>query len=1689
MPRVLLALLVALLAFPAVAAAQEENNPPLCYDDFPTTQRGQSVDLFVYCYDGDGDPVTYAVVPGSAAHGSVTGPFLDSGGGTYFTFTPAAGYVGTGARFAFTGSDGIASDTGEAFITVDAPPAPACSVPEVRAARSEVSYVDFISCFNADGFSVDSESHLEVTDVSFGSFRVTAEAGYTGEASFVAIPFTDDGDVGAPVTVRYQAGPDASRPPTCSDPQAIVRIGAQKRLPVDCYDPENDAVTITRKSDPEHGSAGPVESTTFPFPQTTVLYTAPANASGLALPETDVFTVLGDDGYGQSDIGTATITLQPETYNTDPYCNDGNHAAYEGASNSIYLTCYDAEDDPLDGEVVSGTTDGTLSGPTSASPGQFTFQYTPDAGNDGADSFTFRATDEHGGASETRTQTIDIQETPPPSCSDTEPRTVRPGRSFGVDPQCFSPYGPVTVAVSDPPRFGTVDLGPGDVLTYTADETDDEGNTEFDDTYTFTATGPGGSTTVMQEIHVTPSANSAPECTWEATTTAFLLRTSETEDFSFSCSDADEDTLTVDVAAPAGGEITGASAVSEAGFSSYDATYDPGAGFTGVDTVEVTADDGHGATATQTFTFDVRAADYNTAPGCEVPSFSGAGPRAGGTVRVYVSCSDGEDDTITVATAATTNATVEAIEEYGSQSFRVTIRGGAAVGPGSISLRPSDTEDGELTTAQFDVRAADANLDPSCLVPGGSATIESGETVDLGHLLSDCSDQDGDPLTAAITDDVDHGELTVDGEGYLTYVSDSGYVGPDEFTYVVSDDHGGSDAVTRHIDVSQPGNVVNTFIDSGPDDPTNDPAPRFTFRSPGRPNATFECRLNTNSGGPAPDVWEPCSSPFTPTGLDHGAFHLLEVRAKDAGETDDTPATHGFFTDFTAPGRPVLTQTPPASGVTDTATFAFTVDEADEEDVAEFACSLDGGTPEACEPPVDYTGLGNGSHTFSVVAVDFAGNRGEAAEHTWSVGDPGPGQPALTDTPAALTQSTGATFAFTGASGTASFECKLDGATFAACTSPRILSGLADGEHTFAVRGLTGAGTPGVVETWTWTVDTTPPPVPQITDKPAATTRSTSASFAFTGPGDKHCSLDGAAFAACTSPQAYLSLADGEHTFAVRAVDAAGNQSTAASHTWTVDTAGPGAPSITAKPAVLTSSSSAQFEFAGAGGTASLECKLDEGSYAACTSPRALTDLGNGSHTFSVRGLDALGNPGPAATHTWTVDTTAPDTTIGTGPEATTYQTTATLVFTGGTSFECKLDDGDFAPCESPRTYTGVAPGVHAFSARATDAAGNTDATPATREWTVQAPPEGTTVTEAPVGPSGGTVSNAPAGTAPSPGTPVVVAIAVPAGTSGGSVTVIDAPTPSGTAPSGFAFFGRELQIEAPVATAQAPLRLTFDVDAATLRAAGVTPGTLAVTRDNVAIAGCTGSAGQAAPDPCVSERTALAGGDARIVVLTSHASKWNLAKDTGAPETAITDGPAATTEETAAAFTLTATEAGTFECSLDGAAFAACSANPSVSGLAVGSHTFRARARDRSGNADASPAERSWEVMAPVVNLPPADNPDTGTPPAATPEDTMRPVITLKAAKQKLGTVAKSGLVVTVGCSEACRGTVTVKLGGTKAGTATFTAARTVKVKLSAKVAKKLKQAKTAKLTIGVTAEDAAGNAGSKSLTVTLKR
>ena len=76
----------------------------------------------------------------------------------------------------------------------------------------------------------------------------------------------------------------------------------------------------------------------------------------------------------------------------------------------------------------------------------------------------------------------------------------------------------------------------------------------------------------------------------------------------------------------------------------------------------------------------------------------------------------------------------------------------------------------------------------------------------------------------------------------------------------------------------------------------------------------------------------------------------------------------------------------------------------------------------------------------------------------------------------------------------------------------------------------------------------------------------TTATFSFTSTINGStfaCSLDGAAFSACSSPKVYSGLNSGSHTFQVAATSGGATDPTPASQTWTVDTIAPTGVAIT----------------------------------------------------------------------------------------------------------------------------------------------------------------------------------------------------------------------------------------------------------------------------------------------------------------------------------------------------------------------------------------------------------------------------------------------------------------------------------------------------------------------------------------------
>lgn len=163
--------------------------------------------------------------------------------------------------------------------------------------------------------------------------------------------------------------------------------------------------------------------------------------------------------------------------------------------------------------------------------------------------------------------------------------------------------------------------------------------------------------------------------------------------------------------------------------------------------------------------------------------------------------------------------------------------------------------------------------------------------------------------------------------------------------------------------------------------------------------------------------------------------------------------------------------------------------------------------------------------------------------------------------PSSPTKSTSASFTYHSTPEGAEFECKLDAGAFASCSHEGfdIPGPLADGSHTFQVRGKNTQGT-GAPAIHTWTVDTQPPTA-TIKTQPANPSSGASAAFTYESSqlsSSFECSLARAGepdgFVSCPATgTTYTGLGNGIYTFKVRATDKAGNQGSAVAYSWEVN--------------------------------------------------------------------------------------------------------------------------------------------------------------------------------------------------------------------------------------------------------------------------------------------------------------------------------------------------------------------------------------------------------------------------------------------------------------------------------------------------------------------------------------------------------
>ena len=391
----------------------------------------------------------------------------------------------------------------------------------------------------------------------------------------------------------------------------------------------------------------------------------------------------------------------------------------------------------------------------------------------------------------------------------------------------------------------------------------------------------------------------------------------------------------------------------------------------------------------------------------------------------------------------------------------------------------------------------------------------------------------------------------------------------------------------------------DTAILSGPAGtvPESETTAGFEF-SGAAESFSYECRLDPDEGG----EWSGCSSPYTVSDLSKGE-HALEVRAFNRGGPDPTPARREWIVGAPSPTPETMIQAAP-NGTVDydetAANISFTAAGRNRG----FECRLDSNSDtgwSSCTSPTRITDLERGEHNFEVRAISPGGVADATpAQASWTISPPPVPDTTIDSGPASETYERSAELTFSAMGDADGFECRLnsvEATDWEACSSPYRAYELGFGAHSFEVRAFNSSGADASPAHYEWSVIAPPAPETRIDAGPSGTVSEDRVGFLFSGEGTVdgfECRLDSDSpedWASCASPRSLSGLADGEHAFEVRAVNAGGPDPTPASRTWTVDTRPELADTvIDAGPGESTTESSAGFSFSAVGVADGFEC-------------------------------------------------------------------------------------------------------------------------------------------------------------------------------------------------------------------------------------------------------------------------------------------------------------------------------------------------------------------------------------------------------------------------------------------------------------------------------------------------------------------
>ncbi len=529
----------------------------------------------------------------------------------------------------------------------------------------------------------------------------------------------------------------------------------------------------------------------------------------------------------------------------------------------------------------------------------------------------------------------------------------------------------------------------------------------------------------------------------------------------------------------------------------------------------------------------------------------------------------------------------------------------------------------------------------------------------------------------------------------------------------------------------------------------------------GTAEAGATVRVTADGGAPAVAVAQPDGTFQTSLALADGP-HTVTVRAVDAAGNFSEVA-RSFTVDTVAPAAPVITA--PSGGAV-TAAADVAVSGSAPSDAVRVRV-LDGGVLAATAIPSGggFTATlapAEGVHAYTAVAVDAAGNASAAsAPVTLTVDRTAPAAPALA---APATPTRAAEVVFTGTAEPAATVELVEAGTVVGNGSADASTGafsisvaLPEGSHGFAARARDAAGNVGPASVAvTVEVDRTPPEAPAF-GAPSAMVGAAGlvgGEVLVSGTAEPGATvsveLDGVATpvtaGAGGSWSLSAALADGDHLVRATATDAAGNVSAEATRTFTLDTASPAVPALTAPSAGPTRATAVSVAgSAEPGATVRILLNGSEVGTATADGTGAFSATvplpgSDGDAAVTVVAVDAAGNASAAsAANVLAVDRTAPAAPALAAPASPTNAAQLALTGTAEPGATVEIVEAGAVVATGAADASGafsiplaLAEGDHALAARARDAAGNVGAASATVAVTVDRSPPPAPVLTAP---------------------------------------------------------------------------------------------------------------------------------------------------------------------------------------------------------------------------------------------------------------------------------------------------------------------------------------------------------------------